>query len=122
MQYALQGLYDVQIGDTFISCDAGGDGVTVASYIITSVYPTFQLQECIPSMREDYGAADISQRFREFLALKLGREAGWDSEILADSLTNFESVNGSRQHDDDYLTWFRLRNISLPQNPVRGTI
>lgn len=93
MRYAVQGLYDSQLGDNFILCNASGDGVSVASYTICGISPSIEVRESLPEMSEEYGSAEIDQRFRELLTSKLEREPGWDSTVLAEAVTDFESVS-----------------------------
>jgi hypothetical protein len=38
------------------------------------------------------GETFLNRHFAEFLTAKLGEEAGWDEEILAEALEHFDSV------------------------------
>jgi hypothetical protein len=79
-------------------CDAGGEGVTTAPDIITGIHPAIQLKECIPEEGSYLGAADINQRFQEFLVWKLGREPGWDIDILEEAMKDFDSIDHLRRY------------------------
>ena len=79
-------------------CDAGGEGVTTAPDIITGIHPVIQLKECIPGERSYLRAADINQRFQEFLVRKLGRKPGWDIDTLEEGMKDFDSIDDLRRY------------------------
>lgn len=72
--------------------------MTTAPDIITGIHPAIQLKGCIPEEGSYLGAADINQRFQEFLARKLGREPGWDMNILEEAMKDFNSIDDLRRY------------------------
>jgi uncharacterized protein YxjI len=84
--------HGLSIGDSFILCDAGGGTVDLISYTITVLHPILKVEEAAGGTGALCGSTFLNRRFRDFLIRKLGREAGWDDEILAEALDRFDSV------------------------------
>jgi molecular chaperone DnaK (HSP70) len=92
--YALHGLdpHGLQIGDSFVLCDAGGGTVDLISYTITELHPILKIREAAPGTGGLCGSTFLNQKFQEFLVQKLGNEPGWDEEVLAEAMERFDSV------------------------------
>lgn len=92
--YALHGLdpHGLQIGDSFVLCDAGGGTVDLISYTITELRPILKIREAAPGTGGLCGSTFLNQKFQEFLVQKLGNEPGWDEEVLAEAMERFDSV------------------------------
>ncbi|KAG0650908.1 hypothetical protein D0Z07_2774 [Hyphodiscus hymeniophilus] len=107
--YALHGLdpHGLQIGDCFVLCDAGGGTVDLISYTITDLHPILKIKEAASGTGDLCGSTFLNRRFGDFLNAKLGKQPGWDSEILAEALEKFDSIikkqySPSATHQDGY--------------------
>lgn len=92
--YALHGLdpHGLRVGDTFVVCDAGGGTVDLISYTITALKPVLEVREATPGSGALCGSTFLNRRFASFLTTKLGKEEGFDDELLAEALERFEKV------------------------------
>ncbi|KAL2869219.1 Hsp70 family protein [Aspergillus lucknowensis] len=92
--YALHGLdpHGLDIGDSFVLCDAGGGTVDLISYTITGLTPILQVKEITAGTGGPCGSTFLNRRFGDFLTRKLGREDGWDDEVLTEAMERFDSV------------------------------
>ncbi|KAK0705553.1 hypothetical protein B0H67DRAFT_386378 [Lasiosphaeris hirsuta] len=92
--YALHGLdpHGLNIGDSFVICDAGGGTVDLISYTITNLKPILEVQEATPGTGALCGSTFLNMRFGKFLKAKLGREEGFDDEVLAEAMERFEKI------------------------------
>ncbi len=73
--------HDLDTGDTFIVCDAGGGTVDLISYTITASSP-LRVTEAAPGDGGVCGSIFLNRRFKSFLLQKLGSHEAWDDEIL----------------------------------------
>jgi hypothetical protein len=62
------------------------------SYTITALHPILKVKEAAGGTGGLCGSTFLNRRFGEFLTAKLGGEAGWDDEILAEAMDRFDSV------------------------------
>ncbi|KAM5357311.1 hypothetical protein ACJZ2D_016397 [Fusarium nematophilum] len=60
---------EIQTGESFVVCDAGGGTVDVISYIITSIAP-YQVKECVNGDGRLAGATLIDEAFEKHIATK----------------------------------------------------
>lgn len=92
--YALHGLdpHGLKIGESFVICDAGGGTVDLISYTITNLKPILEVQEATPGTGALCGSTFLNLRFQKFLRAKLGKEDGFDEELLADASDKFEKI------------------------------
>lgn len=92
--YALHGLdpHGLKIGDSFVICDAGGGTVDLISYTITNLRPILEVQEATPGTGALCGSTYLNMRFAKFLRAKLGREDGFDDEVMAEAMDRFEKT------------------------------
>ncbi|KAK5997205.1 hypothetical protein PT974_02558 [Cladobotryum mycophilum] len=90
--YALHGLdpHGLKIDDTVVVVDAGGGTVDLISYTITGLKPILQVQEAAPGSGALCGSTFLNMRFAKFLKAKLGKEDGFDEEVLAEAMEVFE--------------------------------
>ena len=75
---------DLEVGDTFVLCDAGGGTVDLITYTITSLKPTIKVTEATPGSGSLCGGSFLNRRFQSFMENKLGNEPGWDKYVLED--------------------------------------
>ncbi|KAL2130858.1 hypothetical protein VTI74DRAFT_5848 [Chaetomium olivicolor] len=108
--YALHGLdpHGLEVGDSFVICDAGGGTVDLISYTILKLKPILDVQEATPGTGALCGSTFLNMRFAKFLKAKLGKVDGFDDEVLADAMEKFEKTV-KRQftlnaRDDDTFT------------------
>ncbi len=62
------------------------------SYTVTDLYPILKVKEAAAGTGDLCGSTFLNRRFGDFLTTKLGKEPGWDSEILAEAMEKFDSV------------------------------
>ena len=86
------GPHGLEIGDTFVLCDARGGTVDLISYTITGLYPKLQIKEASPGTYEFCGSTYLDERFSKYLVAKLGRDPEWDSEVWREELLQFSTV------------------------------
>lgn len=80
------------MGDSFVLCDAGGGTVDLISYTITQLQPKLSIVEASPGTGGLCGSTFLNRRFAEFLTAKVGKEDGWDAELLAEAMERFDLV------------------------------
>ncbi|KAL4907139.1 hypothetical protein BDW74DRAFT_166661 [Aspergillus multicolor] len=92
--YAIQGLdpHGLKVGDSFVLCDAGGGTVDLISYRIIELSPILKVEEVTTGTGGPCGSTFLNRRFADFLTRKLGREEGWDDEVLQEAVERFDSI------------------------------
>ncbi|KAH8678766.1 hypothetical protein BGZ60DRAFT_401802 [Tricladium varicosporioides] len=65
----------IQIGDCFVLCDAGGGTVDLISYRITQLRPTLRVEEAAIGSGDKCGATYVDKEFLSWLEKKLGTTA-----------------------------------------------
>lgn len=82
--YALDVLdpHAIEVGDTFVLCDAGGGTVDLISYTVTALKPQLEVTEATAGTGMMCGSTFLNRRFEKFLEDKLGKEVGWDKDVL----------------------------------------
>ena len=82
--YALDVLdpHIIEVGDTFVLCDAGGGTVDLISYTVTTLKPQLEIIEATAGTGMLCGSTFLNRRFEKFLEDKLGKEVGWDKDVL----------------------------------------
>lgn len=90
--YALHGLdpHGLQVGETVVVVDAGGGTVDLISYTITGLKPILEVEEAAPGSGALCGSTFLNMRFAKYLKAKLGKEDGFDEEVLAEAMEVFE--------------------------------
>jgi hypothetical protein len=66
--------------------------VDLISYTITALAPILQVKEVTTGTGGPCGSTFLNRRFADFLTRKLGREEGWDDEVLPEAMERFDSV------------------------------
>ena len=77
--------HKLEIGDTFVLCDAGGGTVDLISYEILGLRPVLELKEKAPGFGGLCGSKFINERFAKLLIDRFGKERDWDDQ-------NFDEV------------------------------
>ncbi|KAK4238359.1 chaperone protein DnaK [Achaetomium macrosporum] len=92
--YALHGFdqHGLDVGDSFVVCDAGGGTVDLISYTVTNLKPILSVREAAPGTGSLCGSAFLNMRFAKFLKAKLGNIEGFDDEVLADAMERFDKT------------------------------
>jgi len=80
----------LQVGRTFVVCDAGGVTVDLISYKILQLDP-LNIQEAAPGMGAKCGSALLNKRFRRYLKQRHG-ETYWTEDRLVKAVNSFEQV------------------------------
>lgn len=82
--YALDAMdpHNLQIGDTFVLCDAGGGTVDLISYTVSALKPILKLDEAAPGIGACCGSTFLNRKFAEYLENKFGDNEDWDEEVL----------------------------------------
>lgn len=107
--------HGLEVGDTFVLCDAGGGTVDLISYTITALLPKLQIKEAAPGTGDFCGAAYLDESFSNYLDQILSNEPGWDSEVLADAMSQFNTVIiGFIHYLVEFLTRHRSSGSSRP--------
>jgi Hsp70 protein len=66
---------DVEIGDYFVMCDAGGGTVDLISYKITQLNPVFLIEEAAVGSGDKCGATYVDKEFLSWFEKLIGAEA-----------------------------------------------
>lgn len=86
----------IEIGDTFVLCDAGGGTVDLISYTVTALKPKLEINEATPGTGSLCGSSFLNRRFEKFLDDKLGRQSGWDKDVLDEVREIYSTSTGYR--------------------------
>ena len=121
--YALHGLdpHGLKAGDTVVVVDAGGGTVDLISYTIVKLKPVLEVTEAAPGSGALCGSTFLNMRFAKYLKARLGKEEGFDDEVLAEAMEQFEKkvkrqFNLAAQPDDTYM----IPVAGLPNNKELG--
>ncbi len=74
--------HNIKKGDTFVLCDVGGGTVDLISYTVSALKPKLQIAEASPGSGSLCGSSFLNRIFQNFLENKLGRQPGWDQDVL----------------------------------------
>ncbi|KAL1615853.1 hypothetical protein SLS56_011655 [Neofusicoccum ribis] len=83
---------DLQIGDTFVLCDAGGGTVDLISYTIKAMNPLPVVEEAVSGSGGRCGSSILNRIFSQWLRNKLSDEPEWEEEVLSVALDEFEKM------------------------------
>lgn len=111
----------MKIGDTFVLCDAGGGTVDLISYTITELYPRLQIKEAAPGTGGFCGSTYLDESFSNYLTQILRNEPGWDSEVLADAMSQFNTVIICGHYQISRGVLMRCRSSASTPSPQMGT-
>ena len=103
--YALDVLdpHAIEVGDTFVLCDAGGGTVDLISYQVKALRPHLEITEATSGTGSLCGSTFLNRRFEKFLEEKLGKEPGWDKDVLDEVRDVFK---GSTEYSADHLAGY----------------
>ena len=92
--YALHAMdpHSIQIGDTFVLCDAGGGTVDLISYTVTELKPILKVQEAASGSGRLCGSTFLNRIFQKYLVDKLSLNDEWDEEVVEDAMKRFDLV------------------------------
>ena len=74
--------HSLEVGDTFVLCDAGGGTVDLITYTVSSLEPILTFTEACPGSGSLCGGSILNRVFAALMEKKLGQEVGWDEEVL----------------------------------------
>ncbi|KAL8943815.1 MAG: hypothetical protein Q9216_000808 [Gyalolechia sp. 2 TL-2023] len=105
--YALDAMdpHNIQVGDTFVLCDAGGGTVDLISYKVSALKPVLRIVEAAPGSGSLCGSTFLNRIFQRFLKDRFEDDPNWDEDVLEEAMKRFEvtvkrSFNGNL--DDEY--------------------
>ena len=92
--YALHAMdpHSIQVGDTFVLCDAGGGTVDLISYTVTELKPILQVAEAANGSGRLCGSTFLNRIFQKFIVDKLSLNDEWDEEVVEDAMKRFDLV------------------------------
>ena len=92
--YALHAMdpHSIEVGDTFVLCDAGGGTVDLISYKVTALKPILKVEEASPGSGRLCGSTFLNRIFQKFLTDKLSLNEEWDEEVVEDAMKRFDLV------------------------------
>jgi hypothetical protein len=92
--YALHAMdpHSIQVGDTFVLCDAGGGTVDLISYTVTELKPILRVAEAAMGSGRLCGSTFLNRIFQKFLVDNLGLNEEWDDEVVEDAMKRFDLV------------------------------
>ena len=82
--------HGLEVGDTFVVCDAGGGTVDLITYNVSALKPILRLSEVSIGSGLLCGSSFLNRRFEQFIKAKLGNEPRWDSDVLEEAMKHFE--------------------------------
>ena len=84
--YALHTMdpHNIEVGDTFVVCDAGGGTVDLISYKVLALKPKLRIVEASTGTGYLCGSSFLNLIFQKFIENKLGHLEEWDEEVLED--------------------------------------
>lgn len=91
-----QGSDTLSVDDTIVVMDAGGGTVDLVSYTITNLAPTLEVEEAAPSSGGKCGSTFLIKRFATLIDRKLARASGFNKDIAAEVLEDFEKTTKRR--------------------------
>jgi len=92
--YALHAMdpHSIQVGDTFVLCDAGGGTVDLISYTVTELKPILKVMEAAIGSGRLCGSTFLNRIFQKHLVDKLSLNEEWDEEVVEDAMKRFDLV------------------------------
>lgn len=92
--YALHAMdpHSIQVGDTFVLCDAGGGTVDLISYTVTELKPILKVTEAAMGSGRLCGSTFLNRIFQKYLVDKLGLNEEWDDDVVEDAMKQFDLV------------------------------
>ena len=92
--YALHAMdpHSIQVGDTFVLCDAGGGTVDLISYTVSALKPILKVTEAAMGSGRLCGSTFLNRIFQKYLVDKLSLNEEWDEEVVEDAMQRFDLV------------------------------
>ena len=92
--YALHAMdpHSIQVGDSFVLCDAGGGTVDLISYTVTALKPILKVREAASGSGRLCGSTFLNRIFQKYLIEKLSLNDEWDEEVVEDAMKRFDLV------------------------------
>ncbi|PGH17826.1 hypothetical protein AJ80_04649 [Polytolypa hystricis UAMH7299] len=87
----------LQVGDTFVICDAGGGTVDLISYTITSLNPPV-VQEAAPGAGAECCSTFLNRIFAEYMNERFAHDRAFDEKTLAEAVKKFDTDIKRRFH------------------------
>ena len=111
--------HGLKVDDTFVVCDAGGGTVDLITYTVSALKPILKLTEASIGTGLLCGSSFLNRKFGQFLTAKLGKEPGWDNDVLEEAMKRFE--NGvKRQFCGTFGEQFLIPVPGLADNAALG--
>ena len=111
--------HGLEVGSTFVLCDAGGGPVDLISYTVLALTPILKVWEAAAGTGGLCGSTFINQRFANFLKEKLSGEDEWDDEVMQEALERFEHIV-KRKFSNDVETQYMIPVGGFPDNDALG--
>ncbi|KAI0380714.1 hypothetical protein F5Y04DRAFT_289384 [Hypomontagnella monticulosa] len=105
----------LEVGDTFVVCDAGGGTVDLVSYTVTSLDPP-RVEEAASGSGGMCGSSFLNRIFAKHLQDKFRGYNEWDDDFQDEALKEFEVFKQRFLGTEDFV--FRVR--SLRDNHTKG--
>ncbi|KAH6647882.1 hypothetical protein BKA67DRAFT_400113 [Truncatella angustata] len=109
----------VEIGDTFVICDAGGGTVDLISYTISQLKPSPVLDEAAPGVGKLYGSSFLDRNFNDWLLNKFAGYHRWTDDYHESAMLHWESEI-KREFSGDPGDTYTFRVMGLPDDPARS--
>jgi molecular chaperone DnaK (HSP70) len=112
---------NLEIGDTFVCCDAGGGTGDLISYTIVSFGndQPIKVKEAASGIGDLCGTSFVNNKFRQWFIERFQNETGYDEDALEDAMQEFELLKRDFTGEGETFTIrvFGLRNI--PEKNVK---
>ena len=91
--YALDSIdpHTLEVGDTFVLCDAGGGTVDLITYTIEELKPVVKVSETVAGDGDPCGSTVLNNMFRVWLQENISSQDGWDDDTLLEAMDKFEN-------------------------------
>ncbi|KAK5056031.1 hypothetical protein LTR84_012582 [Exophiala bonariae] len=83
--------HNLNVGDTFVLCDAGGGTVDLISYSVTRLEPKLEIREAVAGSGDACGSIFLNRIFRKYLVSQLEDVEGVGDDTVEDAMADFES-------------------------------
>ncbi|KAI9836586.1 MAG: hypothetical protein M1819_001218 [Sarea resinae] len=119
--YALDAMdpHCLNIGDTFVLCDAGGGTVDLISYTIRSLNP-LEVDEAAPGTGSLCGSTYLNRIFQKTLEDKFADDEDWDEEILEEAMKRFDTDTKRLFNGESSAETFTIPVHGLRDNATLG--
>jgi molecular chaperone DnaK (HSP70) len=84
--------HNLQIGDTFILCDAGGGTIDLITYSVLELKPILKLRETVPGAGHTCGSTYLNRIFRKYLEDTFSGDDGWEADTIEEATAHFENT------------------------------